>query len=64
MLLKSIGSMQQSAKLCCELFVHVLQPSDFATTLSALRELIYLEDAKLKLIILHYKQAPQRQKMN
>ena len=56
--------MQQSAMISCELFVYVLQPSDFATTLSALHKLIYKEDTKLKLIILQYIQEPQRQKMN
>jgi hypothetical protein len=54
MLLKAIGSMQQSAKLSCELFAYVLEPSDFATTLDTLRELIYAEDTKLKLIVLQY----------
>ena len=64
MLLKAIGGMQQSAKLSCELFAYVLVPNDFATTLSALRELIYSEETKLKLIVMQYQKEPQRQKMN
>ena len=64
MLLQAIGGMQQSAKLSCELFAYVLVPSDFATTLSALRELIYSEETKLRLIVMQYQKEPQRQKMN
>ena len=64
MLLQAIGGMQQSAKLSCELFAYVLVPSDFATTLSALRELIYSEETKLSLIVMQYQKEPQRQKMN
>jgi len=56
--------MQQSAMISCELFVYVLQQSDFATTLDALRELIYNEEAKLRLIVSRYKQQPQLPKMN
>ena len=56
--------MQQSAKLSCELFAYVLVQNDFATTLSALRELIYSEETKLKLIVMQYQKEPQRQKMN
>jgi hypothetical protein len=64
MLLKAIGGMQQSAMISCELFVYVLQQVDFATTLDALRELIYNEETKLRLIVLHYKEQLQRPKMN
>ena len=56
--------MQQSAMISCELFVYVLQQSDFATTLDALRELIYNEEAKLRLIVSHYKEKPQLLRMN
>jgi hypothetical protein len=64
MLLKAIGGMQQSAMISCELFVYVLQQGDFATTLDALRELIYNEEAKLRLIVSHYKEKPQLLRMN
>jgi hypothetical protein len=64
MLLKAIGGMQQSAMISCELFVYVLQQGDFATTLDALRELIYNEEAKLRLIVSRYQQQPQLPKMN
>ena len=64
MLLQAIGGMQQSAKLSCELFAYVLVQNDFATTLSALRELIYSEETKLSLIVVQYQKDPQRQKMN
>ena len=64
MLLKAIGGMQQSAMISCELFVYVLQQGDFATTLDALRELIYNEEAKLRLIVSHYKEKPQLVRMN
>jgi hypothetical protein len=64
MLLKAIGGMQQSAMISCELFVYVLQQGDFATTLDALRELIYNEETKLRLIVLHYKEKPQLLRMN
>ena len=56
--------MQQSAMISCELFVYVLQQGDFATTLDALRELIYNEEAKLRLIVSHYKEKPQLLRMN
>jgi len=56
--------MQQSAMISCELFVYVLQPKDFATTLNNLREMIYNEEAKLKLIVSRYQQQPQLPKMN
>jgi hypothetical protein len=64
MLLKAIGGMQQSAMISCELFVYVLQQGDFATTLDALRELIYNEETKLRLIVSHYKEKPQLLRMN
>jgi hypothetical protein len=64
MLLKAIGGMQQSAMISCELFVYVLQQGDFATTLDALRELIYNEEAKLRLIVSHYQQQPQFLRLN
>jgi hypothetical protein len=64
MLLKAIGGMQQSAMISCELFVYVLQQSDFATNLNKLRELIYNEEAKLRLIVSHYKEKPQLLRMN
>ena len=56
--------MQQSAMISCELFVYVLQQGDFATTLDALRELIYNEETKLRLIVSHYKEKPQLLRMN
>jgi len=56
--------MQQSAMISCELFVYVLQQSDFATTLDAFRELIYNEETKLRLIVSHYKEKPQLLRMN
>ena len=56
--------MQQSAMISCELFVYVLQQGDFATTLNELHELIYNEEAKLRLIVSHYQQQPQLLRMN
>lgn len=58
-LLKMIGGMGQSALIASKLFAHVLQPSDYTTTLHLIRDVVYNEDGKICKIVEHF----ERQKV-